>query len=256
MRFSVITSLFRAEWFKLRSGKGVLLLMVVPLVVILMASAYLIFKSNAVGEALTVNPWTGLLGRYVFMFYALLSPLIMAIFCHSVCETEYKHKCLKLLFTLPVSKLELHAAKIMSIISFILLAICLIFIVFVAVGYITGVIAPVYGFASYPVLDVVAKYFLQTFIASLSVAFIQYTIGLVFDNFVIPIGVAGFFVITSIVAARWEYIDYVPYHSFFRSFLNFVNDRGTIIGKIEIINIMYVVLFIVASYFVFRGKKV
>jgi hypothetical protein len=60
----------------------------------------------------------------------------------------------------------------------------------------------------------------------------------------------------SIAAARWKYIDFSPYYSFYQSAVNFMAPNGGVITNVELINIGYILIFTIGAYFVFKNKKV
>ena len=251
-----ISALFRAECFKMKYNKGILLIFLFPIVITAITASYIIYKSKDILEPILYDPWIGILGRYLFSIYAFLFPLIIAISCYSLCETEYKNKSLKQLFTFPALKSEIFIAKITLLTSLIFFTVLIAYAIFLLSGYLVNYIFPVYNFLDYNIMQVAAVYFSKIFITALSIAAIQYFLGLAFENFVIPIGFASFFTIMSLIANKWEYIGYLPYYSFYYAFNSYMTSNEILITIIELINIGYIFIFISLSYLVFVTKKV
>lgn len=251
-----IISIFKSECFKVRHNRGSILIILVPVIVVLITDIYLIYKSFEESVATLPDPWKTFLGQSILFAFALLLPLIIAVSCFSFNEAEYKNKNFRLLFTLPIRKRDVFICKMLYLAIIAFIAILIWYCIFVISGYVLDFFEPAYNFSSHSVIIRAGIYFLRIFIAMLAIFAIQYFLGLIFENFVIPVGIACFSTMMSIAAARWKYIDFSPYYSFYQSAVNFMAPNGGVITNVELINIGYILIFTIGAYFVFKNKKV
>lgn len=243
-------SILKAEHYKAKRNLGVLLILLFPLFITIFVDLYLVYKYNDV-QQYTYNPWTSLLGRYIFSFYSFMYPLVIAIFCYAFCDIEYKHNNIKQLFTLPIAKQKIYLAKSIFLIEIILISILIAYFLFILSGYVMSHTMLEYNFQNYDNRIVIATFFFKMFIASVAIAFFQFLLSLTFNNFTVPIGVACFGVVFMLIAGRWEYIELVPYASIWKSSSAFVQGSAELITNIEIINSAYVLLFFILCYWSF-----
>lgn len=249
------TSLLKAEYFKAKGNVGVQIILLFPIVITLAIAVYLLYDSKNHPEVLTNNPWIVLMGRFLFLFYAFFYPLVIALFCYSLSDMEYKNQSFKQLFTLPVSKTNIFLAKIVVVVGTVFLSVLIAYVIFLLSGYLMGYILPRYGFQNYDVRLITAVFFFKVFVGVLSITFIQYFFSLIFRNFVLPIGLACFGTIFSLIAGKWKYIGFVPYHSIYNSFNSFMGEGITLFSKVEFINIGFIIAFALFSYFIFMRIK-
>jgi hypothetical protein len=113
----VFLSLFKGEFYKTKRNMGRWMLFFFPVIITLCVDMYIFIHAKEIENNRGYNPWIYLLGRYIFQFYALLYPIIAAIFCFSYCDAEYKNNNLNDLFTLPASKTNIFYAKILYLIE-------------------------------------------------------------------------------------------------------------------------------------------
>lgn len=250
-----VGAFLKAESFKIKYNKGMIMLFVFPVVITMIISIYLINKSGDIPEPVSFNPWVGFLGRYLFPFYSLFFPIMIAVSCYSLCETEYKNKSFRQLFTLPVPKRNIFLSKVIFLTGMIFKAVVISFAIFLLSGHLVNYISPVYNFPGNPVIGIAAAFFLKIFIAGLSIVLIQYFLGLIFENFIIPVGIASFVTIFSMIAYKWKYIDYIPYNSFSSASRSFMKADATLFNNAEYINIAYILIFSLLSYWAFVRKK-
>lgn len=245
-----ILSVLKAEHYKTKRNLGVLLILLFPLFLTIFIDLYLVYKYTDV-QQYAFNPWTSILGRYVFSFYAFMYPLIIAIFCYSLCDIEYKHNNIKQLFTLPVAKQKIFLAKIILIVELILISVLMAYFLFMLSGYIMSYAMQDYSFQNYDSRIIIATFFFRMFIASISIAFIQFFLSLRFNNFTVPVGIACFGIVFILIASNWEYIDLIPYASIMKANSAFFQGSTKLITNIELINSAYIIIFLSLCYWSF-----
>lgn len=253
MQSNSFFTLLKAEHYKTKRNKGVLLMLLLPIFVTLLIDLYMIYEYTDAGYQFAHNPWSLLLGRYTFNFYMFIYPLVIAIFCYSFCDIEYKHNSLKQLFTLPTTKQNIFLAKSVLMVEIILISVLTAYFLFMLSGYIMSYTMPNYSFQNYDSRAIIAIFFLKMFIASTALAFIQFFLSMTFKNFTVPVGVACFSVVFMLIANRWEYIDYFPYVSIYKAYLSFLGGSTELISKNELICIGYIVVFLPLCYWKFRN---
>lgn len=242
--------MLKAEHYKIKRNLGVLLIFLFPLFITIFVDLYLVYKYTYVFQY-AYNPWTTILGRYIFSFYSFLYPLVIAIFCYSYCDVEYKQNNIKQLFTLPIIKFKIYLAKAVLIIEVILISVLIAYFLFMLSGYIMSHIMPEYNFQNYDNRLIIATFFFKVFTASVAIAFVQFFLSLIFKNFTIPVGVACFSVIFILIAYRWKYIDFIPYSAIYKGTSAFFQGSTELITKVEIINLAYIIIFVFLCYWAF-----
>ena len=251
-------TILKSEHYKLRFNIAIWLFLLFPFFITLCIDVYILFKhADAVNNpAITFdyNPWVWVLGRYIFDFYALLYPILAAILSYSLCDVEYKNYGFRLLFTRPISKVTVYSSKMVFLLEINFISFLIGYLAFLLSGFALDKLLPGYEFSSYNVNNLIASYFSYLFIALSAVSFIQYNLSLIFKNFVLPVGFAGFMTIFGIIAQNKDYAYLIPYSTVWR--LNHCVYSGIInFSKGEYVNIAYVLFFVVISFFVFIRKK-
>src|SRR5690606_16906978 len=136
--------------YKLSKNKEIFGVLLFPVLLILLIDGYIIYEVSKSGIADSIpNPWKILLGRYVFQFFYLLYPILIAIFVYACCDVEYKNNNYKILFTIPVSRSEIFFSKALFIVLVILFSVILSYLAFLLSGYFLSLIYPEMGFQNY-----------------------------------------------------------------------------------------------------------
>lgn len=250
MQMNSFLSILKAEHYKTKRNIGLKLILLFPLFVTLFVDLYLAYKYVDVYQ-FAYNPWIAVLGRYIFSFYVFMYPLVIAIFCYSYCDIEYKHQSIKQLFTLPITKSKIYLAKSFLLIEVLLISILTAYFLFMLSGYVMSYAMPEYNYQNYDSRIIIGVFFFKLFIASIAIAFIQLFLSLTFNNFTIPIGFACFGVFFAIIANRWKYIDFIPYASINKGNSAFFLGSTRLIGNVELLNLMYILLFSFLCYWCF-----
>jgi hypothetical protein len=202
------------------------------------------------------NPWLFILGRYIFQLYSILYPILVAIFCYSLCDMEYKNNGFKLLFTLPVNKRMVYFAKLLVLLEIILFSVCIAYLLFLLSGYSMSYILPGYRFQDYDFRQTVFIYFGTLYIGIIALCMIQYALSLLFKSFVIPVGLACMGTMFCMIAQRWKYIDFIPYNIGWKSLNGFYAESTVFISNYEYTNMIYILVFILICYYLFLRIKI
>ncbi|MGV0970312.1 MULTISPECIES: ABC transporter permease [unclassified Empedobacter] len=243
---------FASEQYKLSKNKEIFGVLLIPAIVVIMVFFYLIYKAPI--EPFESNPWYILLGRYVFQFFYLLFPILIAVFVHSCCDVEYKNNNYKLLFTLPISHTKIYLAKALYILLIVNFSVILAYILFLLSGYLLQFIAPNYGFQNFDFREISFYTFLKLWIGCLAVSMVQFALSLFFRSFIYPIGFSIFTTVFCGVISSNKAAEYIPYSSSPQSLNNLMNQIISL-ERLDYVNLIYIIVLLGLNYFIFIRKK-
>ncbi|WP_165026978.1 ABC transporter permease [Dysgonomonas sp. ZJ279] len=254
-----ILSILQAEHFKIKRDKGLFLVLLFPITITVGVSLYIAYNyfNNLGNETFAYNPWTLLLGRYIFLFYSFFYPLIIAVFCHSFCDMEYKNNSLKQLFTLPIKKRTIFLAKIVLILEVVFFSVSFAYLAFMVSGYSLSFFFPRYCFQDYDIRILAGVFFLKLFLSVITISIIQYLFSMLFKSFVLPIAICCLGITFSLLANGWEYVHFIPYSSILQSYNDFTFGAMAIsLNQGVYINISYSIIFGLLSFKYFVKMKI
>jgi len=245
---------FLSEKYKLLRNRQIFGVLIAPVLLIFAIDGYIIYDIIRSGSISAVpNPWKVLLGRYVFQFFYLLYPILVALFVYACCDVEYKNNNYKVLFTLPLDKSKIFFSKAVFILLTILFSILFAYAAFLISGYILGLIYPVLGFQNHDYRMVIFLTFLKLFATLSAVSMIQLALSLLFRSFIYPIGVSMFMLVFSLFVAEKEFSDFIPYIGAYDAFINIMYQNESF-ERLDYSNIVMIVLFMLISFCIFKRK--
>lgn len=248
---------FSSEQYKLSKNKEIFGVLLIPLFIILaidLYTAYDVLKSGIDTTEGTVNPWKIVLGRVVFMFFYLLFPLLVSLFVHACCDVEYRNNNYKILFTIPVSKTNIFFSKTLFILITVLFSIALSYAFFLLNGYLLSIVFPELGFQNYDFRVVIFYTFLKFAITLSAIAMAQFTLSLIFKNFIYPIGISMFMLIFSVIVYQKDFSDFLIYTGGYKSYVNIMNENIAF-ERLDYCNIAAILIFTGINFFLFTKKK-
>lgn len=245
---------FLSEKYKLLRNRQIFGVLIAPVLLIFAIDGYIIYDIIRSGSISAVpNPWKVLLGRYVFQFFYLLYPILVALFVYACCDVEYKNNNYKVLFTLPLDKSKIFFSKAVFILLTILFSILFAYAAFLISGYILSLIYPVLGFQNHDYRMVIFLTFLKLFATLSAVSMIQLALSLLFRSFIYPIGVSMFMLVFSLFVAEKEFSDFIPYIGAYDAFINIMYQNESF-ERLDYSNIVMIVLFMLISFCIFKRK--
>jgi hypothetical protein len=144
---------------------------------------------------------------------SLILPMLIVFIAYSVNSIEHKADTWKTLFSLPISKLSVYAAKYFY--AFFLIFLCLLLFVLFTIGFgnLLGVLKPALKFSEYNAAGLLAKVYFKLFLSSLGILSIQFLLSLLFRDFLKPMGIGFICTITGAILAGngWKYAYLFPY---------------------------------------------
>jgi hypothetical protein len=167
---------------------------------------------------------------------------------------EYRNDNYKLLFTLPVRRIDLYLAKILYLIKIIFLSTLIAYFSYVGSGYLFELMIPAYSFQDYNVDSAIFMFFCKLFISLSAIALIQHSISLLFRQFVIPVGFGCFATLAGLIIMRVSWNDFIPYISVYKSYEGFFHEIDNP-EKYDYINIGYCLIFLFIGYILFERNK-
>ena len=253
-------SLFKAEHYKTKSNIAVLLFLLCPFVAITgiyiagLIGTYTSIKAGDITEY-GANPWTSLIGRNLYILF-LFYPFLVSILTYALCDFEYRNRNFKRLFTLPYSICALFTSKILFLLEIVFLSSLIAYASFMAGGFVSSHVLPALAFQDYDIRLACFYFHVRLFTGLLTVSFIQYSISLIFKNFVIPIGFGCFMTLFSIltISKEWSYLN--PFAAVLNSLYDFLNYQSISFSKHEYACLVFIFVFLLFSYFTFKRQKV
>lgn len=248
-------TLLAAEHFKSKGVAGIYILLLFPLFITVITDGYIIYNSISNNNPeMTVNPWISILGRYVFLFYGLLYPIIIAIACHSLVDIDYQNHNFTMLFTLPIPRKMIIAVKMVFLLEVVFLSVVISYALYMISALLLGYILPNIPFNDFDMRYLTFNYFLKLFIGVFSIACIQHLLSAVFKNFAIPIVISCLGIGFSLIGTRWSKIYALPYHSPYAAFNDYMAEN-VIFSNQQIFDSGYLLLSIFLIIYVFVNKR-
>jgi lantibiotic transport system permease protein len=204
---------FRSEFYKTRKTMGFWSVVILPLLLCSLLFIVFFSKSEHFEHLPAMALWFGFATAIFDVMGFLLLPMLIVFTAYSVNSIEHKADTWKSLFSLPISKLSVYAAKYFY--AFFLIFLCLIlFVLFtIGAGNLLGVLKPQLKFADYSMASLLFQLYFKLFLASLGILSIQFLLSLLFRDFLKPMGIGFICIIVGDTLAihSWEYAYLFPY---------------------------------------------
>jgi len=226
-------------------------------------------------DHLTKHPgfmlWLQFAGAILGIMGLLLLPMLIIFIAYSVNNVEHKADTWKTLFSLPISKLSVYAAKYFYAFFLVFLCLALFALFTLGFGNLLSVVKPALKFNEYSIAGVLTQLYLKFFLASLGILSIQFLLSLLFNDFLKPMGIGFVCTITGSILAsnNWEYAYLFPYAHPMMAMraLNLGHNNGgpdTVMPHITIdmftketlVSLIVAVVVFVAGYFIVLKRSV
>jgi hypothetical protein len=184
-----------------------------PLLLCLLLFVGFYNKSDKLSQAPGMILWLQFAGAILGIMGSLILPMLIVFIAYSVNSIEHKADTWKTLFSLPISKLSVYAAKYFY--AFFLVFLCLLLFVLFTLGFgnLLGVLKPELKFSEYHVASLLTQVYFKLFLSSLGILSIQFLLSLLFRDFLKPMGIGFTATITGVILAAngWKYAYLFPY---------------------------------------------
>lgn len=227
-----------------------------PLLIIILVNSYIIYNNfnSRISDEIG-NPWKTVLGGPIFQFLYLFYPIIISIIVYAFCEVENKNNNFKTLFTLPVSRFNIFFNKVLILFLYLLFSIIAFYFFFLLSGFFLNLFYPSYGFQNYEYGKVIFFVFLKLYISLLAISMVQYSLSLIFRNFIFPIGFSIFMLVVSLAAANSEISDYIPFSGGYKSYENIMSENIKF-NLCEYVNIFLIIIFFFINKSLFTKRNI
>jgi hypothetical protein len=168
-----------------------------------------VLKNNYPGMIL----WGQYSGAALNVMGMLILPFYVMFMAFSVNNIEHKNDTWKTLFTQPLNKFAIYAAKYFYALTLLFICVFLFAALTFATGYLLQLMVPKYTFNDYNPLMILAKFYSKLFLASLGILSIQFVLSLIWGDFLKPMGIGFIGIIAGIITANvgWKYAYLIPY---------------------------------------------
>jgi len=203
----------RSEFYKSRKTMGFWGAVILPLLIVgLIFLAFLLSPGHDPSKV----P-----GMFLWMLYILpiqlmmnfLLPMYVIFASYSVSSIEHKADTWKTLFTLPISKWSVYAAKYFYNVFLVLLCLLLFYLFIIGGGNLLGLLNHDLHFYDYHVEGYLAQVYIKLFFASWGIISLQFLMSLLWADFLKPMGIGFVCTIAGVIiaSANWEYTYLFPY---------------------------------------------
>jgi hypothetical protein len=202
----------RSEFYKSRKTMGFWCSIILPFVICL-----LVFVGHFThAEAASKLPGQMLWIEYASVVFAVMGlfllPIYLIIIGYSVNSIEHRADTWKTLFSLPISKWSVYAAKYFYAIFLVFTCLILFYVFTIAGGNLLSVLKPELRFNEYHMESFLAQTYFKLFLSSLGILSIQFLLSLIWSDFIKPMGIGFIGLIAGDIAAKnWQYAHWIPY---------------------------------------------
>jgi lantibiotic transport system permease protein len=206
---------FRSEFYKTRKTAAFWSAIVLPLLICgLIFTGFFLHADKIAGNHVPpMMLWLEFAGAILGIMGVLILPILIVFIAYSVNSIEHKADTWKTLFSLPISKLSVYAAKYMY--GFFLLLLCLTLFASLTYGFgnLLGTLKPALKFHDYSVGQMLTEIYFKLFLSSLGILSIQFLLSLLFRDFLKPMGIGFAATVGGIIMVNlgWDYAYLFPY---------------------------------------------
>jgi hypothetical protein len=204
-----LISLFSSEIVKLKRTLALWMVLIAPLFVIVLQCALWLNQSDGIGT--DADLWLMFSTNILSMWGIFMFPLFCALVVALVYQYEHTTSGWQKLYTLPVSRWHVLAAKQSAALFLLLASGITLFAGTIAAGFVVDAMHPNIDMPSYIPVAEMARRWTLVFIASLMVFAVQNWVSLRWTSLSVPIGtgIGGTFV--AIFATSWKYGHFYPW---------------------------------------------
>jgi lantibiotic transport system permease protein len=262
----------QSEFYKSRKTLGFWAAIVLPLLIVLLLFFGLLTHADDAAKTPGMMLWITYVGIVSGVMGTLLLPFFVIFVAYSVNNIEHKADTWKTLFTLPISKWSVYAAKYLYAVFLIFLCLFLFYALLIGSGNLLGILKSQLHFGDYSVLTYLGQVYIKLFLGSLGILSIQFLLSLVWNDFLKPMGIGFLGLIITLIAfkVKWEYVYLVPYAQPSLTLSNLMKNTHTIKGKgiamptlsVDIltrevyVSLAFAVAIFIAGFFIVQRKSV
>lgn len=203
---------FRSEFYKSRKTPGFWGAIILPLLITLMVSVGVYVKSEKFIGMAPMGLWLQYASFSLGIMGSLLLPMYAIFVAYSVNNIEHKADTWKTLFSLPISRWSVYAAKYFYALFLILLCMMLFALFTIGMGNLLSILKPELKFNTYHMEVEFIEIYFKLFLSALGVLSLQFLMSLLWSDFLKPMGIGFICTIVGLIVVRnWEYSYTLPY---------------------------------------------
>jgi hypothetical protein len=203
----------QSEFYKSRKTLGFWCSIVLPTLIVL--AIFLGFLTHSANMAKTPGMllWISYVSIISGIMGNLLLPFYIIFVAYSANGIEHRADTWKTLFTLPISKWAVYAAKYFYTMFLVFLCLFLFYALLIGSGNLLGLLKPELHFYDYSIASFLLQVYIKLFLVALGILSIQFLLSLVWADFLKPMGIGFIGIIAGWIAlgVKWEYVYLIPY---------------------------------------------
>lgn len=205
------TNIFSAELYKTRRTGNLLLAMLIPFACTMMMFGYFTFRGTS-NPALTegADAWRTY-SQMILALFVLMYPLFASVLAFSISNVEHKNRGLKQIFTLPAQKSSLYFSKVLIQLLWMFMSLAFALGLLYGTGALLDVFFPALEMQLNGSFAEIGSFLLKTYLTLTAIVAIHFFVSIYWNNFVISVGSACFFVVVGLIMGSWEYSYILPY---------------------------------------------
>jgi len=257
---------FRSEFFKSRKTLGFWAAVILPLMICVLLFIGFYTKSEKLASMAPMMLWLQFAGAILKVMGSLLLPMYVIFIAYSVNNIEHNVDTWKSLFSLPISRWAVYAAKYFYALFLVLLCMCFLVLFTISFGNLLSLVKPQLRFDSYHMEKQLLQVYFKLFLSSLGILSIQFLLSLLWANFLKPIGAGFICTIVGVILAinNWEYGYLFPYAHPSIAIANMVSRANEAANKLEIdvftkevpVSIVISILVFIGGYFIVLKRSI
>ncbi|RZK58374.1 MAG: ABC transporter permease [Pedobacter sp.] len=218
-----------------------------------------LLKLNYPGLAL----WGTYSGAALNVMGMLILPFYVMFMAFSVNNIEHKNDTWKTLFTQPLNKFSIYAAKYLYALTLLFICLFLFAALTFATGHLLQLLVPKYTFNDYNPIVLLAKFYSKLFLASLGILSLQFIFSLIWSDFLKPMGIGFVGTIAGIITANvgWKWAYLIPYSDPTLA-LRVTRTKGTKIEDFPIftqeiwVSVIFALALFIIGYFILSKRNI
>lgn len=203
----------RSEFYKSRKTLGFWCSIILPFLICLLMFSIYLTHSDKMGKMPPQLLWMSYADIIFGVMGKLLLPIYIIIIGYSVNSIEHRADTWKSLFSLPISKWSVYAAKFAYAVFLVFMCLMLFYLFTIGSGNLLGVLKTELKFGDFHMEGFLGLIYLKLFMASLGILSVQFLLSLLWADFIKPMGIGfiGTIVGWIVVGFNWEYSFWLPY---------------------------------------------
>ena len=203
----------RSEFYKSRKTMGFWCAVILPLIIVSLMFFGVLTHPGGLAKYPGMFLWLVYVTPISVIMGNLLLPMYIIFASYSVNSMEHKADTWKTLFTLPISKWSVYAAKYFYALFLVFLCLLLFYLFLLGSGNLLGMLKPELKFYDYYIESYLGQVYCKLFLVSLGILSIQFLLSLLWSDFLKPMGIGFVCTIAGLISVGvgWQYAYFIPY---------------------------------------------